>query len=297
MSIEVTWLQAGDYSAREDRLVIAAAVPTEQVIDPAGGGLLVTQRAAGTDMSVDVAAGIAVIEGDDQADQGNYVARNTAAANVAGITAPGSNSWIVIVYLQVRDPDAGGSAGDDAALGFVTGTAAASPVAPTLPDSAIELARITIPTGTVAITNAMISDRRFLPSTPLGDGAARAKVLSEEATTSTSYVALATACAVTVTIGSSGKCLLINSAWMRASAGFNLDLYLAAEYTGANVGGLGDDEALVYDGTSATDKVGASRVALLTGLNPGSTTFTQKAKVTAGATGQFARRELCAIPL
>ena len=179
----------------------------------------------------------------------------------------------------------------------MSGTAAASPVAPALPSTAIELARVTVASGTVAITNAMITDRRFPPTTSVGKRAVRAKVLGEESTTSTTYVALSTACAVTATIGSSGMALVITSSWMRASAGFNVDIYLGFEMTGANVGGPNEDEALVYDGTAATNKVGPSRVALLTGLNPGSTVFTQKAKVTAGATGQFARRELCVVPL
>src|SRR5207253_1018585 len=146
--------------------------------------------------------------------QGNYVVRKTVAENVVIPAAPGSNSRIDVVYLQVRDPDAGGSAGDDAIFGIVSGTAAASPVAPALPSTAIELARVTVASGTVA-----------------------------------------------------------------------------------SVGGPNEAEALVYDGTAATNKVGPSRVALLTGPTPGSPVFTQKAKVTAGATGQFARRELCVVPL
>lgn len=149
-------MQNRTYSAREDRALIASLF-TEGVL---GAGFAVTQRAAGTNMSVDIAPGTAVVTGDDQPDQGRYLVTSTAVENRTIGAPPGSNSRIDAVILQVRDPNAGGATGDDAILTVVAGTAAASPSPPTIPASAIVLAYVTVAAGTVAITNAMIADQR-----------------------------------------------------------------------------------------------------------------------------------------
>ena len=86
-----TWLQNGTYTARLDR-IFSDVLLTEGVIRPGAGALLVTQRGAGTNNSVDIAAGYAVITGDDTADQGNYLIRNDATVNLAATAAPVSNS-------------------------------------------------------------------------------------------------------------------------------------------------------------------------------------------------------------
>lgn len=149
------WMQNNAYSARLDRGLIAALM-TEGVIN----GLVVTQRGAGANMSVDISAGRAIIGGDDQANQGSYLAVTTVLENVAIGAAPGSNSRIDLVYYRVNDPNAGGPAGSTSAFGVVAGTPAASPSVPALPTSAIPLAQVLVATGTVSITNAMITDVR-----------------------------------------------------------------------------------------------------------------------------------------
>lgn len=160
MAIETpVWLQEGSYSARQDRQILDL-IFGEGVVDPGSDALEVTQRGAGANNSVDVAAGVAIIEGDDQARQGKYLVTITATENVPMSAAPGSNSRIDLIVLRVRDSDAGGDPGDDAILEVVEGVASGSPAVPTTPDSAIALARVLRTNGDVSVTNAMITDVR-----------------------------------------------------------------------------------------------------------------------------------------
>lgn len=163
MTVEALWLQQGSYTAAADRALIYS-VFTEGTIE----GLTVGQRAAGANYSVDVQAGLAVVAGDDSANQGNYVVRNTGIVNVVIANPPGSQSRIDLIILQVRDPDAGGTAGSDATITVVTGTQAATPVAPSLPLSAIPLATILVPAGLPSVT--AVVDARTFASLRLSSG-------------------------------------------------------------------------------------------------------------------------------
>jgi hypothetical protein len=153
------WLQGGTYSARQDRSLLDV-IFTEGVIDPGGSALLVAERAAGANDTVDVAAGAAIITGDDEADQGKYYVRNTAVVNVAFTPAPGTDERIDLLVLQVNDPTAGGAAGDNAVFEVITGTVAVSAVAPAVPDTAIPLAEVLRLSTDTTIVNARITDRR-----------------------------------------------------------------------------------------------------------------------------------------
>jgi hypothetical protein len=123
--------------------------------------LLVAQRAAGTNMSVDVAAGQASIPGNDTALQGTYLADSTTVVNVPITAAPGvGTTRIDVIYMRVRDAQVIGGALNDGLISVVNGTASASPTVPALPASSIALADVTVASGTAAITNAMVVDRR-----------------------------------------------------------------------------------------------------------------------------------------
>lgn len=130
---------------------------------PRIGGLKVTQRAAGTNMSVDVAKGGAAILGTEDANQGSYGQRITSVTNKVVAASNSSNPRKDIVVLQIKDGEyPSGSTGPvyTGTLEVLTGTAAGSPVDPTLPDNCIPLARITVPAAASSITNAMITDLR-----------------------------------------------------------------------------------------------------------------------------------------
>jgi microcystin-dependent protein len=149
------WMQNNAYSARLDRQVLRAMF-TEGTLS----GLATTQRALGANMSVDISAGVGVIYGDDQTDQGAYLATCSVFENIVISAAPGANSRRDLICLRVNDPNAGGPAGNNSAFVVVTGTASASPVLPALPTSAIPLAEVLVASGTVAITDAMITSLR-----------------------------------------------------------------------------------------------------------------------------------------
>lgn len=146
------FLQEGEYSARITRQLLSI-IGTEGVID----GLTVSERAAGANMSVDVAAGKAIIDGDDQSNQYRYLAANEAIVNLVVATADPSNPRIDRVVLEVRDTNAGGATGDDANLRVIEGTPAGAPTAPAIPDTAISLATIAVAAAATSIVNANIT--------------------------------------------------------------------------------------------------------------------------------------------
>lgn len=165
------WVQGGSFTAQHDRINSRAADWDEGVASRAD--LKVSQRAAGANLSVDVAVGSCIVTGDDQANQGNYNVFNDAIVNLTGFTAPGSNSRYDLVVMQINDPNAGGAAGSNAVITRVAGTAAASPVIPAIPNSALLLAIVgPIVPSTTQITTAMIHDA-FTGTGPTGVTGAR----------------------------------------------------------------------------------------------------------------------------
>lgn len=144
------------YSAREFR-----ALPAELYDEGVLENLKVVERGAGANMSVDINVGGAIIQGDDQARQGNYLVRCTALENKTVTAAPGSNSRLDLVVVEHLDPDSGGAAGRITQFRVIAGTPAASPVLPALPPTAIPLAQLgPITTSTTSITNSLITDLR-----------------------------------------------------------------------------------------------------------------------------------------
>lgn len=155
MTLSANWLQNVDYAARLDRLTIAGMFGTEGKLGPAS--MKVTGNAGS--LSVDISPGWAVVQGDDQTHQGMYLCYNDASANLA-LSAPGSNSWIVGICLQVRDPNATGPAGDDAQFVAVYGTASASPTKPAIPDSHLVLEWVVVESGDTLGTQCVFSLNR-----------------------------------------------------------------------------------------------------------------------------------------
>lgn len=155
------WLQGGTYPARIDRQLVQA-VATEGVVatNLSSTSFKVTQRGAGANDSCDIAAGFAIIEGDDIAYQGHYLIVNELTVNVNFPPAPGAGTRIDGLYLQVNDPTSGGGVGDNAVVSVIAGPGGAT--LPTLPSTAIFLAYVTRTAGDVSITNSMITDARSL---------------------------------------------------------------------------------------------------------------------------------------
>lgn len=160
MTIEVPlYTQGGTYSAHMDRFMLALNYD-EGVIDLSC--FKVSQRAAGANFSVDISLGEAIVQGDDETNQGCYAARCTAIENVVIGGAPGSNSRIDLVGLRINDPTAGGNAGNTGTIVVTAGTVAASPVAPATPATTLPLGYIAVASGQASVQNANITDARYV---------------------------------------------------------------------------------------------------------------------------------------
>lgn len=157
------WLQNSTYPAALDRQAIAAAfVPG--VLGSGSGELAVTQRAAGANLSVDVAAGRVVVPMTDAPNQGSALCVSTAVNNLVVGGAPGAGlSRIDLVIARVYDASLIGGSINGWQLEIVAGTPAASPAAPALPTSSIELARVAVAAGQASVQTANITDRRVIP--------------------------------------------------------------------------------------------------------------------------------------
>lgn len=154
------WAGGGSYTDDADRQFVTQMFPAEGVLDFATS-FKVSQRGAGANMSVDVAAGGAIVQGDHVAGQGRYLCSSDAVTNVAINAAPGAGlSRIDRIVLVAHDAEAVGSGTTATRIDYVVGTAAASPSAPAIPSSALPLARVTVPNGKVSIVNADITDDR-----------------------------------------------------------------------------------------------------------------------------------------
>jgi hypothetical protein len=159
--------QAGDaainYSAQEFRQYTRGMLAGTDVVTGAQGvsnraDLKVTQRGAGANFSVDVAAGLGYVAGGDTANQGTYVLWNDATVNVATPAAPGSGTQVHRLVLQVQDKlNNGAWSGYAGALTVLADTGSGTPAQP---NSAITLATISIASGQASVLNANITDYR-----------------------------------------------------------------------------------------------------------------------------------------
>lgn len=149
---------------------------------------------------------------------------------------------------------------------FITGAVLTAPELQTLSDDVIDL------------------DRRTVPVT--------ATVLTIESTTGTSYTDLATAGpSVTVIIGATGKAQVgLYGAMSNAGSNFAL---MSFAVSGATTIAATDTYSLQ---TATPSDVRHGAVWILTGLNPGSTTFTAKYRATA-TTASFNGRMIWVTPL
>lgn len=146
----------GEYSAADLGLPYRDLV-SEGVIGTTG--LAVSQRGAGANMSVDVAAGVAWIKGDDSSSQPTYRCVNDGTVNLTVTAADATNPRIDLVIAEVRDAAFSGVS-TDWRLRVVAGTPAGSPSAPATPANSIVLARLSVPALDTTIGTAQITDYR-----------------------------------------------------------------------------------------------------------------------------------------
>lgn len=173
------WLEnAGAvYNAIEYRHLLAALVQDKQgVLAP--GDLKVTQRGAGANMSVDLAAGDAAIGGTESVPaQGFYFAHSEGVTNLTIGAANATNPRYDLVVARVRDSVYSGAT-NSIALEIVAGTPAGSPVEPSLGANSMVLARVLVPAASSTVVDANITERRVLTGpADLAQGRLQYKVL------------------------------------------------------------------------------------------------------------------------
>ena len=118
---------------------------------PSGGQLAVTP---GSGMAVTVAAGACVVANSSGSTSGGYLFSSMSSGTLTVTAASLSNPRIDLVCATVSDV---GSSSSFAELQIITGTPAASPVAPALPGNSLSLATVTVPANAVSISSGNIT--------------------------------------------------------------------------------------------------------------------------------------------
>lgn len=137
------WMQNVTYPAAWDRTLIDSLYVSEGVIN----GFGVTPNSG---LEIDIAAGRAVIQGDEVANQGKYLVQSDAVVTLT-LASVGADRT-EYVYIAVNDTaEAGGRAGNN-----VTIETSETPPA----DSTLVVATLTLTAGTVTVTSGMIADSR-----------------------------------------------------------------------------------------------------------------------------------------
>lgn len=162
--ITTNFLETKKYEAKKVRRALrASGVIQEGIVEK--GDYTVSQRAAGVNRSVDIAAGDAWVKGDSAADQGYYHIANSAATNVSiGANASG-NPRIDLVGVQINDSADAASSGDtpefvvtqgNAKSGATLGNLKGAPgqtEGPAIPNNFLTLAYVVVANGATEIKN------------------------------------------------------------------------------------------------------------------------------------------------
>lgn len=119
------------------------------------------------------------------------------------------------------------------------------------------------------------------------------EVLTSESTSGTSYAALATAQAVTVTTGTQA---LVFFAAQFTNATLGNGAYMSYAVSGASTFAANDNWCLLYEPYASNKFVGASRHYWHYGLTAGSNTFTCQFKSSAATAANFRSRQIVVIP-
>ncbi len=133
--VNVQYLDQKPYAAKYDRQFFRDIL-TEGVVKT--DDLKVTELDT-PGMGVKVAKGRALVQGDQSEWQGHYGIRNDASKNLTIAASDPTNPRKDRVIAQIYDSIDIGGAQDKWALEVLTGTPAASPVVPDLPDDALDL--------------------------------------------------------------------------------------------------------------------------------------------------------------
>lgn len=157
------YIQArSDHSAGSFRQALAVLSGATEGVG-FSSSMSVVERSTGANMSVDVLAGTALVRDSRVISlAGMYAVANDSRTNLA-IAPADTLPRIDLVIVRVQDStDNPPDLMDEASFEVITGTAAGSPVAPTLPSAyqAYVLAEVTVPANASSILDADITDTR-----------------------------------------------------------------------------------------------------------------------------------------
>lgn len=165
-----------DQNARDYRRLIQRMLQGNEFVAAGGtgsggvarsGDLLVAQRAAGANMSVDVAIGGALVGANSgatgySATAGSWWGFNDAVLNIPISASDPVNARIDLIGIAFRDAEYAGAT-NDCQLTVITGTAAGVPAEPSIPATYhgwVTLARVDVAALAASIVNGNITDRR-----------------------------------------------------------------------------------------------------------------------------------------
>lgn len=284
--------------AREDRLI--NEILTEGLFEP--GDEFRVQQQGSPNMTVRVGSGSVgdryVVEGPG----GTYLVRNPdpwiGSGNGDLPIANGDPTFDRIdgIDLVVYDDSIDSSGMSKAEVVVTPGAPASVPTAPALPTgvaAVTRLATVLVEAGeSTSITSGDITDHRTFSRTIIGAMDA-ARVDAGEARTSTSYGDLATP-GPQVTVDTGRRAIVVLGANIDGVAGSAAGL-MSFAVSGATTLAASDNNA-VSTTTGAVER--QANFLVLTGLNPGSNTFTAKyRKGSSGSSVTFAFRHIWVIPL
>lgn len=154
------------HTAAGDRMMVAGLLAgsgsgllTRGGISPTAGSEFLTTQTGSPSMGVLVGSGVCYVAGTESPTQGVYACVNDTTKTLTVTTAHGTLPRIDRVVARIYDSAYSGAL-NQWALEVIAGTAASSPVAPTLPANALALYNINVGAAVTSITNANISDAR-----------------------------------------------------------------------------------------------------------------------------------------
>ncbi len=161
MAIESTpvFIQAGSHPAALVRRALGGMLGHRGgILTPYD--LLVSQRSAGANMSIDVGEGMVAVLGQESAYQGTYIVEARGITNLSISAADATLARRDLVIVRVRDSEYSGGT-DEASIEVVTGTPSGSPSDPALPSGTVfVLARVAVAAGATSISSGSITDLR-----------------------------------------------------------------------------------------------------------------------------------------
>jgi hypothetical protein len=252
--------RAGTSVLQEGVYGTSTLVTAGGVSNVASADFMVTQRAAGANLSVDVnmpAGGFAYVQGDTVTGQGLYtVPVHLANINEAIVAADVTNPRIDQIILEAKDDILDASALNEAHTRVLVGTPTTGATlanrlgATALPGSALLLADVLVPANATTVPNSNIRDRR-----KWARGAFVRQLLTSGTVTTTSTSAVVISASLLATVECSGvplRITLMATASQAVGDGVGTGCFL----DGTQINGLGNLGETAVTSSSGTNAVG-----------------------------------------